>query len=98
MKTSWKTLERQYGLYKETNMRRLSPEFAKTWKRRPEGQQQEGCKQIRGSDTEESKYFSITVEDSANTNGSDLDNTESLRKEVRKTESLTEEEQCELAL
>jgi len=75
MKTSWKTLERQYGLYKETNMRRLSPEFAKTWKRRPEGQQQEGCKQIRGSDTEESKYFSITVEDSANTNASDLDNT-----------------------
>ncbi len=56
---------------------------------------------IEKADTEESKYFSITghlqEEDSANTKGSDLDNTEILRKETRKTKSLMEEE-CEWAL
>ena len=56
---------------------------------------------IEKADTEESKYFSITghlqEEDSANTKGSDLDNTEILRKETRKKKSLMEEE-CEWAL
>jgi hypothetical protein len=69
-----------------------SPEFAKTWRKKTD------CKQSEKDDTEEIKYFSITghlqEEDSANTKGSDLDNTEILRKETRKTKSLMDNNTC----
>ena len=63
-------------------MRRVSPEFAKIWRKKTD------CKQSEKTDTEESKYFSITEEDSANTKGSVFDNPEI---ETRETKPLFEE-------
>jgi len=91
MKTPWKLSEGQFYAPKGTNMRRVSPEFAKIWRKKTY------CKQSEKTDTEESKYFSTTEEDSANTKSSDFDNTEILREEARKKESLMEEE-CDWAL
>ena len=92
MMTPWKYSGGQGHPPKGTSMRKVSPELAKTWKRKTDSKQSEKA------DTEESKYFGIIghlpEEDSANTKGSDLDNTEILRKEARKIESLMKEE-CE---